>query len=1139
MTASQRIAKAEEERRKAQEASKEEARKAMAAHAEETSQRLAQIEEERLKAEEAREAEKNRVADEEARAQQEAMEREQEDKRRREQEEEKRIAKEAEEKRRKQEVEAAKRKEEEEEKETARLKAEKQAAEEKREKEEAARIKAEKEEEDRRRKEEEEEKKKIEAEERRRLEAEAKKRKEEEEQEAARIKAEKEAAAEKRKNEEAARIRAEKEEAERKEREEEEKRKAKEAEEKRKKDETEEEEKRKQQEAARLRVQKEEEEAQKREEERKRRVALEEEERKRKVAEERQRKEEERKRQAEELRQRREAEEAEKRRLEAEEARLQEEKEQKRKAEEEERRKKSAAEREEKKKKAAEDRRLKEEEEARRKAEQLEEETRRKESETKRKAEADEEEARRKESEAKRKAEAASKRAAEAEAKRAAETEERERRKDAETSKTQGADEADPDEADPDDGTKKPIRTPPSGSLSSLTRMGSFAPGGRLGGQLGGKPGGSLTGNSRYAPQPGGETFNVCDMLGWKAVAESEELRDENVLYSTAAAEGAGIGANRGADIQRRDSAPAGAAEAEAGGKDGGGWREDAARAQKARVDKAERTVNRGDDPRRRERDPRRRDREDGHRDRREKSPPPPKLEASATSWVAQQKAQKTDGGEDGTPSDMAVVRSMKSILNKLTVEKFSSLYQQLIGCGIHKTEHIEILMREVFEKATTQHHFIPMYTTLCVQLHEWFVEVGIGADDKGGGNFKRILLNECQLSFEQNLKPLDNLTNLSDEERKEAELLHKTRMLGNIRFVGTLLEKKMLASRILVAVVHELLADPTPASLECLAVFLNVVGPAFDRSDWAHHGALRSAFDSVKMQTKRKDIPSRIKCLLQDVLDYRANGWVDIRKATKRIEGPTTLDAVHKKAEEELGVPVNGKNIRPAENSGKSEPASGGGRERMGSTWKEPPRSGPTSPTPKSATSSSRPWARSDRSGSKVDPTANASPSSPAPSRSSRADAGDYSSPARKKSSEPFDLPRFHEELSGTLRELASSLDVGEAVQRLGSQAVPEDMQPQELADLLARVSEEAKGAARTAGFQMVVALTSGGGPWHPKSLQRGLDLYIAQYEDLLVDLPTLPSIVSTELAPALSEAVSSGVLPEASRDALLSRAG
>ena len=54
-----------------------------------------------------------------------------------------------------------------------------------------------------------------------------------------------------------------------------------------------------------------------------------------------------------------------------------------------------------------------------------------------------------------------------------------------------------------------------------------------------------------------------------------------------------------------------------------------------------------------------------------------------------------------------------------------------------------------MFGKATTQHHYIQMYTKLCVNMHQWLTENPISGLSAEKG-FKRILLNQCQESFEQ-----------------------------------------------------------------------------------------------------------------------------------------------------------------------------------------------------------------------------------------------------------------------------------------------------------------------------------------------------------------------------------------------------
>merc|ERR1719487_511463 len=110
----------------------------------------------------------------------------------------------------------------------------------------------------------------------------------------------------------------------------------------------------------------------------------------------------------------------------------------------------------------------------------------------------------------------------------------------------------------------------------------------------------------------------------------------------------------------------------------------------------------------------------------------------------------------------------MKLILNKLTIEKFPTLSRQLVSCGIRTTSHLEILIHEVFEKATTQHHFINMYADLCEVLHSHFSKQPVTDNQKM--NFKKVLLNACQASFERHLAPPVGLDRLDEEEKQVAE---------------------------------------------------------------------------------------------------------------------------------------------------------------------------------------------------------------------------------------------------------------------------------------------------------------------------------------------------------------------------------
>jgi hypothetical protein len=277
-------------------------------------------------------------------------------------------------------------------------------------------------------------------------------------------------------------------------------------------------------------------------------------------------------------------------------------------------------------------------------------------------------------------------------------------------------------------------------------------------------------------------------------------------------------------------------------------------------------------------------------------APSQAKLQVSESGWVSQQRSRRTTDSSSEPTQEIGHAefsRKIKAILNKLSVEKFAPLSAKLLEVGFASSDHVQILIEEIFERATTQHHYIDMYTNLCELAHTFFSENPISEDPKCG--FKRLLLNECQRSFERNLEPPVGLESLDFDERTLAEVKYKTRMLGNIRFVGALLARHMLASKVLISILDDLLSDPIPEALETVAALLTVTGPVFDTSDWPHHPRLAAIFAQLQELSSNKSTSARVRCLLKDLMDLRARKWQETRQV-KIKEAPTTLRAVAEK---------------------------------------------------------------------------------------------------------------------------------------------------------------------------------------------------------------------------------------------------
>jgi hypothetical protein len=234
---------------------------------------------------------------------------------------------------------------------------------------------------------------------------------------------------------------------------------------------------------------------------------------------------------------------------------------------------------------------------------------------------------------------------------------------------------------------------------------------------------------------------------------------------------------------------------------------------------------------------------------------------SSPTSWMSQ-RSRKFDIG-----------RATRSFLNKLTEERFETLCGQILALPIATSEQLAVVVAEIFKKATSEQGFRSLYTELCMRLDTHLT--GQTSCAVGGKAFRRALVNECQALFERNLVPEASAvsSDLNEEEMFEAEVKLKTIRLGNMRFIGDLLVRRLLSPRLLPPIVLELLQG-SEASVESLIALLTVVAPEFEMKPTLYQAPLREAFAVLRNKLTDKLVSKRIRFLITDLLDEKARGW-------------------------------------------------------------------------------------------------------------------------------------------------------------------------------------------------------------------------------------------------------------------------
>ncbi|KAJ6593442.1 hypothetical protein B0H19DRAFT_976189 [Mycena capillaripes] len=317
----------------------------------------------------------------------------------------------------------------------------------------------------------------------------------------------------------------------------------------------------------------------------------------------------------------------------------------------------------------------------------------------------------------------------------------------------------------------------------------------------------------------------------------------------------------------------------------------------------------------------------------------PPPLQVTANRWD-----RKTVGAVDPDSPEI-VDRKVKGLLNKLTMEKFDSISDQIIEWA-NKSEKekdgrtlIQVI-RLVFEKATDEATWSEMYARLCRKMMEQIspkvqddgIKNAEGKPIAGGQLFRKYLLNRCQEDFERGwvakeataaaaaTKAMeDKAAKAANEKSSEANasgeagdeiVLYsdeyyaaqkaKRQGLGLIKFIGELFKLQMLTERIMHECVKKLLGNvenPEEEEIESLCKLISTVGLLLDTQKARAH--MDVYFSRMKELCKSTNVSSRMQFMLQDVIELRERKWV----ARTQVAAPTTIAAVHEAAAKEKAV--------------------------------------------------------------------------------------------------------------------------------------------------------------------------------------------------------------------------------------------
>ena len=275
----------------------------------------------------------------------------------------------------------------------------------------------------------------------------------------------------------------------------------------------------------------------------------------------------------------------------------------------------------------------------------------------------------------------------------------------------------------------------------------------------------------------------------------------------------------------------------------------------------------------------------------------------------------KTDRGK--------VLKHAKELLNKITPDNKKTIKEQfkqvLLEC---QEDHRSSLINIFIRKAINEDKYMPIYADLVKDIGEWEYstsELTTSQQNKESqktkikkaksSKFAMEIIQECKTIFS---KFSDDVKFEADNEvdRDDMKYRYKKKLLGNLKFVAQLYNKKMVGSKVWYLILYNLLGKKnmklTELTIEGAWVFLERTGkkleshflsknPEGGSKDGKESNKSLANFEEI-IQTLHKiqndqGVSSRIRILIKNTLQKRDNDWTD----SLQNDGPKTKYQIKK----------------------------------------------------------------------------------------------------------------------------------------------------------------------------------------------------------------------------------------------------
>lgn len=273
------------------------------------------------------------------------------------------------------------------------------------------------------------------------------------------------------------------------------------------------------------------------------------------------------------------------------------------------------------------------------------------------------------------------------------------------------------------------------------------------------------------------------------------------------------------------------------------------------------------------------------------------------------------DDAANRVEQEQEQLRKAFAILNKIswtTLDKLSVQFMEALGLDKKEaTLSIDVVkqcMTLIVEKAMLEPHFAELYATFSAKISNVHKI------------FKKSLLALCQEMFELTDKEPELSADLDSAERQFELNKSRKKSIGLMHFIGELYKLGLIRGEIMISCLNRLLVFDDEERLECFARLMTTIGNRLHEEHDDDRPEMKEIWEqtySMAGKSKNKDGPrapsTRIKFLLQDLIELKQNDWIKRREEEKA----KTIAEIHQEVlEEEQAAAIAGQlNRRPSKN--------------------------------------------------------------------------------------------------------------------------------------------------------------------------------------------------------------------------------